>query len=115
MSDCIFCRIARGEVPATVVASSDSAVVIRDLDPKAPTHVLVIPREHVTAVRDARDEAGASLLGHLMQLAAEAATQLGLDAGGYRIVANTGRNGGQTVDHLHLHVLGGRAMHWPPG
>lgn len=115
MSDCIFCRIVRGEIPATIVRRAEHAVAFRDLDPRAPTHVLVIPAEHVSAVRDARGPSGESLLGRLMAFAAETATELDLDAKGYRIVTNTGPDAGQSVDHLHLHILGGRRMTWPPG
>ena len=113
MSDnCIFCRIASGEIPSTKVAESDGAIAFRDLDPKAPTHVLVIPRAHVASLAEADDEA---MLGELMALAALVARSEGIDADGYRVVTNIGRNGGQSVDHLHLHVLGGRRLGWPPG
>ena len=115
MADCIFCRIGRGELDTTVVKRAPGLLAFRDLQPVAPTHVLVIPVEHLSAVRDAKGEAGVALLGRLLTFAAEVATDLGLDAGGYRIVTNTGRDGGQSVDHLHLHVLGGRRMTWPPG
>ena len=115
MQDCIFCRIVRGEIPATIVKRSDDAVAFRDLDPRAPTHVLVIPTRHVAAVRDAADVGGPELLGRTLAFAAEVATELGLDGGGYRIVTNTGPDAGQSVDHLHLHVLGGRRLAWPPG
>ena len=114
MEDCIFCRIVRGEIPATIVRRSDDAVAFRDLDPRAPTHVLVIPTRHVAAVRDA-GPGGEELLGRTLAFAAEVATELGLDTGGYRIVTNTGPDAGQSVDHLHLHVLGGRRLSWPPG
>jgi len=115
MKDCIFCRIARGEIPAAVVRRTDDAIAFHDVDPQAPTHVLVIPMRHVPAVRDARDEESRRLLGALLAFAADVASGLNLDAGGYRIVTNTGRDAGQSVDHLHLHVLGGRRMTWPPG
>jgi histidine triad (HIT) family protein len=115
MTDCIFCRIASGDIPATIVRRTPHAVAFRDLDPKAPTHVLVIPTTHVAAVRDARGGDGHELLGRLLAFAAEVATELGLDAGGYRIVTNTGADGGQSVFHLHLHLLGGRKLTWPPG
>ena len=115
MKDCIFCRIGRGEIPAGIVKRSDDAVAFHDVDPQAPTHVLVIPIRHVPAVRDARDAAGRNLLGSLLGFASDVASELGLDAGGYRIVTNTGRDAGQSVDHLHLHLLGGRRMTWPPG
>lgn len=115
MSDCIFCRIASGDIPATVVKRSSHAVAFRDLDPKAPTHVLVIPTSHVASARDAKGSEGERMLGQLLTFATEVATELGLDAGGYRIVANTGPDAGQSVFHLHLHLLGGRQLTWPPG
>lgn len=114
MTDCIFCRIASGDIPAKIVDQNEEAVAFHDLDPKAPVHVLVIPRKHLAAVRDA-GEADQALLGRLLAWAARVATGLGLDNGGYRIVTNTGDDGGQSVHHLHLHVLGGRRMGWPPG
>lgn len=115
MTDCIFCRIASGDIPATIVKRSAHAVAFRDLNPKAPTHVLVIPTTHVAAARDARDSEGEKMLGALLAFATQVATELGLDAGGYRIVTNTGSDGGQSVFHLHLHLLGGRRLTWPPG
>jgi histidine triad (HIT) family protein len=115
VSDCLFCRIVRGEIPATIVNRSEHAVAFRDLDPRAPTHVLVIPAEHIPAVRDARGAAAEAMLGRLLAFAAETASELGLDDRGYRLVTNTGPDAGQSVDHLHLHILGGRRMTWPPG
>ena len=115
MTDCIFCRIASGEIPATIVTRSQDAVAFRDLDPRAPTHVLVIPTKHLEAVRDAASDEDRRLLGSLLAFTAEVASELGLDAGGYRIVTNTGPDAGQSVGHLHLHLLGGRRMTWPPG
>jgi histidine triad (HIT) family protein len=115
MPDCIFCRIAAGEIPAQIVGRTDEVVAFRDLNPQAPVHVLVIPVAHHPAARDATGPEGERLLGRLVAFAAETARDLGLDADGYRIVANTGDNGGQTVNHLHLHLLGGRPMRWPPG
>jgi histidine triad (HIT) family protein len=112
MADCLFCRIVAGEIPATIVKRTEDAVAFRDIDPRAPTHVLVIPTRHVAALRDTDDDA---LLGGLLRFAAELAGELGLDAGGYRIVTNTGKDAGQSVDHLHFHVLGGRKLSWPPG
>lgn len=113
--DCIFCKIAEGEIPARVVHRTAQALAFHDVQPQAPVHLLVIPIRHVVAARDATGPEGEALLGHLMRCATEAAAAAGLDADGYRIVANTGANGGQSVFHLHLHVLGGRAMSWPPG
>lgn len=115
MADCLFCRIVAGEIPATVVKRSDEAIAFRDIDARAPTHVLVIPTKHVAAVRDSKGPEGERLLGALLSFAAQVATDLGLDAGGYRVVTNTGGDAGQSVDHLHFHVLGGRKLSWPPG
>jgi histidine triad (HIT) family protein len=109
---CLFCRIANGEIPAKVVMQSDSALAFRDIDPKAPVHCLVIPREHVVSLNNASDP---GMLGNLMSMAASVARQEGIAESGYRVVANTNADGGQSVDHLHLHVLGGRRMNWPPG
>ena len=113
--DCIFCRIAAGDIPADVVARSEGALAFRDLNPQAPTHVLVIPRHHVPSAGHLTDAERAPVLGELMRLAVAVAAQLGLADQGYRLVVNTGANGGQTVDHLHVHLLGGRQMRWPPG
>ena len=114
-SDCLFCRIASGEIPATIVKKNEHAVAFRDLDPKAPTHILVIPTTHLAAARDAQGDTGEQLLGRLLAFAAQVATEQGLDSTGYRIVTNTGPDGGQSVFHLHLHLLGGRKLTWPPG
>jgi histidine triad (HIT) family protein len=115
MADCLFCKIVAGDIPAKIVKRSDDAVAFRDIDAKAPVHVLVIPTRHVPAVRDVKGADGERLLGSLLAFAAAVATEQGLDGEGYRIVTNTGRNAGQSVDHLHLHVLGGRKLRWPPG
>ncbi|HET8630325.1 MAG TPA: histidine triad nucleotide-binding protein [Thermomicrobiales bacterium] len=113
-ADCIFCRIARGEIPAQVVRQNDDAVAFRDLNPQAPTHVLVIPRRHIGSLHEA-GEADAALLGRLLLTAREVAEQEGLGTNGYRVVINHGPDAGQSVPHLHLHVLGGRPFAWPPG
>jgi histidine triad (HIT) family protein len=115
MGDCVLCKIVAGDIPAKIVKRSADALAFRDIDAKAPVHLLVIPTRHVAAVRDARGEEGERLLGTLLGFAASVASEQGLDAEGYRIVTNTGRNAGQSVDHLHLHLLGGRKMTWPPG
>jgi histidine triad (HIT) family protein len=115
MADCLFCKIVAGEIPAKIVKRSADAVAFRDIDAKAPVHLLVIPTRHIAAVRDAKGDEGERLLGGLLGFAAAVASEEGLDREGYRIVTNTGRNAGQSVDHLHLHVLGGRKMTWPPG
>lgn len=110
---CLFCKIASGEIPSTPVYQDESVYAFADISPKAPVHVLIIPREHIASLAEATAEQGA-LLGHLMGVAAEIARDKGL-AKGYRVVVNTGNDGGQTVDHLHLHLLGARQMTWPPG
>jgi histidine triad (HIT) family protein len=110
---CVFCEIAAGRIPARIVLQDDRIVAFHDIAPKAPTHVVVIPREHLRDL-DAVGEAQGGLLGALMLAARSVAARQGL-AGGYRVVVNKGADGGQTVDHLHLHVLGGRALAWPPG
>jgi len=115
MADCLFCKIVAGEIPAKIVKRSADALAFRDIDPKAPVHVLVMPTRHIAAVRDAKGDDGERMLGGLLAFAAAVASEQGLDQEGYRIVTNTGRNAGQSVDHLHLHVLGGRKMTWPPG
>lgn len=109
---CLFCRIVSGEIPATIIARNAHALAFRDIAPRAPVHVLVIPTRHITSLSVADD---AAELGHLALLAAEVARLEGVADTGYRVVANTGADGGQTVHHLHLHVLGGRRMDWPPG
>jgi histidine triad (HIT) family protein len=115
MADCLFCKIVAGDIPAKIVKRSADALAFRDIDAKAPVHLLVIPTRHIAAVRDATGGDGERLLGSLLAFAAAVAGEQGLNKEGYRIVTNTGRNAGQSVDHLHLHVLGGRKMTWPPG
>jgi histidine triad (HIT) family protein len=115
MSDCIFCRIVAGTIPATIVAQNEHAVAFRDLNPQAPVHVLVIPRTHLTDANEATSAEGERILGQTLRFAAEVAGHLGLAEPGYRLVINTGADGGQSVFHLHVHILGGRRMTWPPG
>lgn len=110
--NCLFCRIVRGEIPARVVAENDQCIAFHDVDPKAPLHVLIIPREHVESLDTASD---AAQLGHVLLLAAEIARREGVAAKGYRTVLNTNAEAGQTVFHLHLHLLAGRKLSWPPG
>lgn len=111
--DCIFCKIVAGTIPSKKVKEDDQVFAFFDIDPKAPTHVLVIPKKHVTSLAHAGPE-DQELMGRLLLTAAEIAREQGLGKG-YRVVISTGPEGGQTVDHLHLHVMGGRQMHWPPG
>ncbi|GJM45632.1 MAG: histidine triad nucleotide-binding protein [Gemmatimonadota bacterium] len=113
MSPCVFCDIVEGKIPAKIAHEDHLAVAFHDVSPKAPVHVLVIPREHVADL-DAATPSQELLLGHLLLLAREVADREGL-GNGYRVVINRGADGGQTVDHLHLHVLGGRPLSWPPG
>jgi histidine triad (HIT) family protein len=112
-ADCLFCRIAAGEIPATIVHRDEAIVAFRDLNPKAPTHILVVPVTHVASAAELTAADG-PMLGRLFAVAAEVARSEGLD-GGFRLVLNTGPDGGQTVAHLHIHLLGGRSMAWPPG
>lgn len=114
MSECIFCKIGSGQVPSKVVLQDDEVLAFDDLNPQAPVHVLVIPKRHVAALTDV-EAGGHALLGRLLEAATLVARKKGIAESGYRVVANTGRHGGQTVFHLHLHVLGGRPMTWPPG
>ena len=114
MGTCLFCGIAAGEIPSTGVYADDEFLGFLDIDPKAPVHILVIPRRHVTSLRDlTEDDAG--LAGRLVLAATRIAAAEGLAENGYRFVINCGDEGGQTVPHLHLHLLGGRALRWPPG
>ena len=109
---CIFCRIARGEIPAQMVTHHKEMVAFRDLKPQAPVHILIVPTKHISSLDDATDF---DLVGRMMALAAAIARQEKISKTGYRTVINTGKNGGQSVDHLHIHLLGGREMSWPPG
>lgn len=112
--DCLFCKIVRGEIPSAMVYEDERVYAFRDIDPQAPVHVLVVPREHIARVADAT-ETQEGLLGHLGWVAAEIARKEGVEEDGYRLVVNCGKHGGQAVEHLHVHLLGGRAMGWPPG
>jgi histidine triad (HIT) family protein len=112
--DCLFCRIVAGEIPAETIYKDEHAIAFRDINPQAPVHVLVIPRQHLESLDEAAKSDEASL-GHLLRVAARVASQEGLSARGYRTVINTGVGAGQSVFHLHVHLLGGRALTWPPG
>jgi histidine triad (HIT) family protein len=114
MSDTIFGRIAAGEIPADIVYQNDDLVAFRDLSPQAPIHILIIPRKPIRTLNDL-EEADAELVGKLFLAAAKVAKQVGIAEGGYRVVVNCNAAGGQTVFHLHLHLLGGRSLQWPPG
>ncbi len=112
--DCVFCKIVAGEIPSTHVTEDDLVIAIRDIAPRAPTHVLIMPREHIPSAADLADR-DATLLGRIFARAAGIARSEGIADGGYRIVTNVGTWGGQTVDHLHFHLMGGRPFTWPPG
>ena len=114
MDGCVFCRIVAGEIPATVVYQDENVLAFRDLHPQAPTHVLVIPKRHLASLVDAGAE-DTALLGQLQQAAVQVARQDGLEDSGFRLVTNCGEGAGQSVFHLHLHLLGGRRLGWPPG
>lgn len=114
MSDCLFCKIAGGEIPASFVYEDEQVVAFEDIDPKAPVHVLIIPRQHVTTVADlGADPDG--VMSSLTKAANQVAADRGILTDGYRLTVNCGVDGGQSVYHLHMHLLGGRGMSWPPG
>jgi histidine triad (HIT) family protein len=113
-TDCLFCRIVAGEIPSTRVHEDDVVIAIRDIAPRAPTHILLLPRSHIASALDLT-EADGPLLGRMFAVAADIARSEGIDDAGYRLVSNVGRWGGQSVDHLHLHLMGGRSFDWPPG
>ena len=114
MTDCLFCKIANRDIPASIVYEDARVLAFSDIDPQAPTHVLVIPKRHIASLNEIGVEDD-QLLGELVRRAAAIAKERGLSAGGFRAVFNTNRDAGQTVFHLHLHLLGGRSMTWPPG
>ena len=114
MTDCLFCKIAAGEIAAELVFKNDSVVAFRDINPQAPTHILVIPRKHIATINDIAPD-DCSLVGELYLVAAELARKEGFADEGYRVVMNCNEGAGQTVFHIHLHLLGGRPLSWPPG
>jgi len=112
-SDCLFCKILAGDIPADIVYESETAIAFRDINPQAPTHVLVIPRKHISTINDIEDD-DAALVGNLFMAAKEIAREEGIADPGYRTVMNCNEGAGQSVFHIHLHVIGGRGMGWPP-
>ena len=114
MSDCLFCKIIAGEIPADIVMQDDDVLAFRDISPRAPTHILVIPKKHIATVNDLEAE-DAEVVGKLFLAAKSIAADLGLSEQGYRLVMNCNEAAGQTVFHIHLHLLGGRDFTWPPG
>ena len=114
MSDCLFCGIVEGKIKGNIVYQDNSVVAFKDINPKAPVHVLIIPRRHVAGVLDLKADDGA-VIGHIFEIAARLAREQGIADRGFRVVVNSGADAGQSVFHLHCHLLGGRRMTWPPG
>ena len=114
MTDCIFCKIISGDIPGNIVYQDDDVLAFRDLNPQAPTHILIIPKKHIATINDIQPE-DAELIGKMYLAAAQVARDEGIAEPGYRVVMNCNREAGQTVFHIHLHLLGGRPMGWPPG
>jgi histidine triad (HIT) family protein len=114
MADCLFCKIVERQIPGSIVYEDERVLAFNDINPQAPTHVLVIPKRHIPTLNDLSTEDD-QIVGELVRRAALIARERGLAPGGFRTVFNTNRDAGQTVFHIHLHLLGGRAMHWPPG
>ncbi len=114
MSDCLFCKIIEGEIPADIVFENDDALAFRDVNPQAPTHILIIPRKHISTVNDLTEE-HELIMGRLFSVAKTIAAQEGVSEDGYRMVVNCNEKAGQTVFHIHMHLLAGRSMSWPPG
>jgi histidine triad (HIT) family protein len=114
MADCLFCKIVAGEIPAEVIAEDEHCVAFRDINPQAPVHVLVVPRRHIASLNDL-EESDAELAGRLLVAARRVAAAEALAERGYRLVVNCGREGCQSVDHVHVHLVGGRQLDWPPG
>jgi histidine triad (HIT) family protein len=114
VDNCLFCRIARGEIPAKLAYQDDDVLAFHDIDPKAPVHVLIVPRAHIASINEL-DSTQAHMIGKLHVVARDLAREMGVFAGGYRLVINTGKDAGQSVEHIHLHLLGGRHLKWPPG
>jgi histidine triad (HIT) family protein len=114
MTDCLFCRIVKRDIPGSIVYEDDRMLAFNDINPQAPTHVLIIPKRHIASLNDLKPDDDA-IVGELVRRAAAIASERGLSAGGFRTVFNTNRDAGQTVFHIHLHLLGGRSFGWPPG
>ena len=114
MPPCLFCQIIAREIPADILSQDESLTAFRDIHPQAPTHILIVPNKHIISTNDVQPE-DQELIGSMFTLAAQLARQEKIDQSGYRLVVNNGRGAGQSVFHLHFHLLGGRPMHWPPG
>ena len=114
MSDCIFCKIVKGEIPSKKIYEDDKVIAFNDVNPQSPVHLLVIPKEHIPSMNHI-DDNNYSIIGHIHLVISKIVKDMGLNDKGYRVVNNCGEDGGQTVDHIHFHVLGGRSFKWPPG
>lgn len=114
MSDCIFCKIVAGEIPSKKIYEDEQVLAFNDINPEAPTHVLIIPKKHISSLNDLSSD-HVQLAGHILLTAKKVAEELGVAEAGYRVVNNCGNDGGQTVHHIHFHLLAGRALQWPPG
>jgi histidine triad (HIT) family protein len=114
MSDCLFCKIVKNQLPATKVFEDEHTIAFKDIHPQAPVHILVIPKEHISAIHEIPSEKS-GMLSHFLSTVTAVVKKNGLDAKGYRLVINSGENAGQSVPHLHVHILSGRDLHWPPG
>lgn len=114
MTDCLFCKIRDGEIPAETVYENDDILAFKDVNPHAPTHILIVPRKHISTINDLQDS-DAAIMGKMMLAAQDIASAEGLAEAGYRLVINTNADAGQTVFHIHMHLMGGRNMAWPPG
>jgi|SRR3712207_1711432 len=114
MDNCIFCKIISGEIPSQKVYEDDLVISFKDINPEAPTHILIIPKKHISSLNDVTEE-DCNIISNIFMVAKKLVKELGIDKEGYRIVSNCGKQGGQTVEHIHFHVLGGRSLNWPPG
>lgn len=114
MDQCVFCKIIKGEIPSSKVYEDEKVIAFNDINPEAPVHVLIVPKIHVQSILEL-DEAGCNIIAHTFKVASDIAKNLKLDEKGFRIVNNIGKDGGQTVPHIHFHLLGGRTLQWPPG
>lgn len=114
MDDCIFCKIAKGDIPSDIVYEDEKVIAFNDLEPQAPTHILVIPKKHIESLNTIKEE-DVEIISYIFDIIPKLAGNLGIKESGYRVVNNCGSDGGQTVGHIHFHVLGGRSLQWPPG
>lgn len=114
MDDCIFCKIIKGEIPCNLVFEDDKVICFKDINPEAPVHVLIVPKKHIESLNSLTDE-DTAIISHIYKVAKDVVKDLNVDNTGYRIVTNCGEDGGQSVNHVHFHVLGGRKLQWPPG